>query len=72
MEENDGPPVESMEVEESFPPMEAVEDKMVSSSSSSSPNSEEEVSKGCFCHDIMALWNSPSPFAITQVFLSVL
>ena len=54
MGENEGPPVESMEVEESFPSMEDVEDKMVSSSSSSSPNSEEEVSKGCFCHDIIA------------------
>ena len=47
MEENE-PPVESMEVEESFPLMEAVGDKMLSSSSDSSQNSEAEVSESCF------------------------
>ena len=45
--EDDGQPVESMDVEESFPLMEAVGDKM-SSSSNSSQNSEAEVSKSCF------------------------
>lgn len=47
LEEN-GLPAESMEVDESFPLMEAVEENISSSSSESSENSEAEVSGSCF------------------------
>ena len=60
MEESD-PPVESMEVEESFPLMGDVDDKMSSSSSDSSPSSEAEVSENWLSWQL-EFFSSPGPF----------